>query len=118
MLVAKLATGEMAFDDVWWGGMVKNPWNIAQARPGLFARRSPALGAYKDRPVDRVSQRIACDACVNFSLQNGDMTMMPVVKTDRARVRCMIMRQWVLGNSGSAFAHAHVSKQLKVLVSA
>lgn len=23
MLIAKLATGEMAFDDVWWGGKVK-----------------------------------------------------------------------------------------------
>jgi len=45
VLVAKLATGEMAFDDVWWGGMVKNPWNIAQARPRPPARRSPAGGA-------------------------------------------------------------------------
>ena len=67
VLVAKLATGEMAFDDVWWGGMVKNPWNIAQARPrhslraaGLLRARAGAQGRAMD---SMVSPRTACDAC-------------------------------------------------------
>ena len=37
MLIAKLATGEMAYDDVWWGGKVKNPWNIAEGSSGSSA---------------------------------------------------------------------------------
>ncbi len=37
VLIAKLATGEMAYDDVWWGGKVKNPWNIAEGSSGSSA---------------------------------------------------------------------------------
>lgn len=37
MLIAKLATGEMAYDDVWWGGKTKNPWNIAEGSSGSSA---------------------------------------------------------------------------------
>jgi len=37
VLIAKLATGEMAYDDVWWGGRVKNPWNIAEGSSGSSA---------------------------------------------------------------------------------
>lgn len=43
--VAKLATGEMAFDDVWWGGMVKNPWNIAQGSSGSSGGPAAAVAA-------------------------------------------------------------------------
>ena len=45
VLVAKLATGEMAFDDVWWGGMVKNPWNIAEGSSGSSAGPAAAVAA-------------------------------------------------------------------------
>ncbi|KAK9825906.1 hypothetical protein WJX81_004298 [Elliptochloris bilobata] len=45
VLVAKLATGEMAFDDVWWGGQVKNPWNIAQGSSGSSAGPAAAVAA-------------------------------------------------------------------------
>ena len=37
VLIAKLATGEMAYDDVWWGGKVKNPWNIVEGSSGSSA---------------------------------------------------------------------------------
>lgn len=37
VLIAKLATGEMAYDDVWWGGKTKNPWNIAVGSSGSSA---------------------------------------------------------------------------------
>ena len=43
--VAKLATGELAFDDVWWGGQVKNPWNIAQGASGSSAGPAAAVVA-------------------------------------------------------------------------
>ena len=45
MLVAKLATGEMAFDDVWWGGKVKNPWNIEEGSSGSSAGPAAAVVA-------------------------------------------------------------------------
>lgn len=43
--MAKLATGEMAFDDVWWGGKVKNPWNIAEGSSGSSAGPAAAVTA-------------------------------------------------------------------------
>lgn len=34
VLVAKLATGAMAWGDVWFGGRTKNPWNLAEGSCG------------------------------------------------------------------------------------
>ncbi len=45
VLVAKLATGEMAFDDVWWGGKVKNPWNLDEGSSGSSAGPAAAVVA-------------------------------------------------------------------------
>ena len=45
VLIAKLATGEMAFDDVWWGGKVKNPWNINEGSSGSSAGPAAAVVA-------------------------------------------------------------------------
>ena len=45
VLVAKLATGEMAFDDVWWGGKVKNPWNLEEGSSGSSAGPAAAVVA-------------------------------------------------------------------------
>jgi len=45
VLVAKLATGELAFDDVWYGGQVKNPWNLAQGASGSSAGPAAAVAA-------------------------------------------------------------------------
>ena len=45
MLIAKLATGEMAFDDVWWGGKVKNPWNVNEGSSGSSAGPAAAVVA-------------------------------------------------------------------------
>lgn len=45
MLVAKLATGEMAYDDVWFDGFTKNPWNIAEGSSGSSAGPAAAVSA-------------------------------------------------------------------------
>lgn len=45
VLIAKLATGEMAFDDVWWGGKVKNPWNLDEGSSGSSAGPAAAVVA-------------------------------------------------------------------------
>ena len=37
MLIAKLSTGEMAYNDVWHGGFTKNPWNIMEGASGSSA---------------------------------------------------------------------------------
>jgi len=38
VLVAKLATGELAHDDVWFGDQTKNPWDITEGSGGSSAR--------------------------------------------------------------------------------
>ena len=45
VLVAKLATGEMAYDDVWFDGFTKNPWNIAEGSSGSSAGPAAAGAA-------------------------------------------------------------------------
>jgi Asp-tRNA(Asn)/Glu-tRNA(Gln) amidotransferase A subunit family amidase len=37
ILVAKLATGELALNDVWFGGRTNNPWNPAEGSSGSSA---------------------------------------------------------------------------------
>ncbi|MGH9886365.1 MAG: amidase, partial [bacterium] len=45
VLVAKLATGELALDDVWFGGQTKNPWDPTQGSSGSSAGPSSATAA-------------------------------------------------------------------------
>lgn len=45
VLIAKLATGEMAYDDVWFDGFTKNPWNIAEGSSGSSAGPAAATAA-------------------------------------------------------------------------
>ncbi|XP_021285808.1 uncharacterized protein LOC110417673 isoform X2 [Herrania umbratica] len=37
VLVAKLVTGSLAYDDIWFGGRTKNPWNIEEFSTGSSA---------------------------------------------------------------------------------
>lgn len=37
VLVAKLVTGSLAYDDVWFGGRTRNPWNIEEYSTGSSA---------------------------------------------------------------------------------
>jgi len=37
VLVAKLTTGELAWDDIWYGGRTRNPWNPEQGSSGSSA---------------------------------------------------------------------------------
>ncbi len=45
VLVAKLATGELAHDDVWFGGQTKNPWDVTEGSGGSSAGPGSATAA-------------------------------------------------------------------------
>jgi Asp-tRNA(Asn)/Glu-tRNA(Gln) amidotransferase A subunit family amidase len=45
VLVAKLATGELAFGDQWSGGRTNNPWNLAEGSSGSSAGPGAATAA-------------------------------------------------------------------------
>lgn len=45
ILVAKLATGEFAFGDQWYGGRTNNPWNPAEGSSGSSAGSGAAAAA-------------------------------------------------------------------------
>lgn len=45
ILVAKLSLGELAMDDVWFGGLTRNPWNLAQGSGGSSAGSAAATAA-------------------------------------------------------------------------
>ena len=37
VLVAKLVAGSLAYDDIWYGGRTRNPWNIEEFTTGSSA---------------------------------------------------------------------------------
>lgn len=45
VLVAKLTLGALAWGDVWFGGMTRNPWNLEQGSSGSSAGSSAAVSA-------------------------------------------------------------------------
>lgn len=45
VLVAKLSMGELAMDDIWFGGQTKNPWNLTQGSNGSSAGSASATVA-------------------------------------------------------------------------
>ena len=45
VLVAKLTMGELAWDDVWFGGRTRNPWNPEQGSSGSSAGSASATAA-------------------------------------------------------------------------
>jgi Asp-tRNA(Asn)/Glu-tRNA(Gln) amidotransferase A subunit family amidase len=45
ILVAKLSLGELAMDDVWFGGLTRNPWNLATGSGGSSAGSASATAA-------------------------------------------------------------------------
>jgi Asp-tRNA(Asn)/Glu-tRNA(Gln) amidotransferase A subunit family amidase/Asp-tRNA(Asn)/Glu-tRNA(Gln) amidotransferase C subunit len=45
VLVAKLATGELALDDVWFGGQTKNPWDLSMGSQGSSGGPASATAA-------------------------------------------------------------------------
>ena len=53
VLVAKLSTGELAVDDIWFGGQTRNPWNISQGSWGSSAGPAVSdlgrIGCLRDR---------------------------------------------------------------------
>ncbi|MEO8028207.1 MAG: amidase, partial [Bryobacteraceae bacterium] len=45
VLIAKLSTGELALDDVWFGGQTKNPWDLTMGSQGSSAGPASATSA-------------------------------------------------------------------------
>ncbi len=45
VLVAKLSMGELAMDDVWFGGMTRNPWDYKEGSSGSSAGSASATSA-------------------------------------------------------------------------
>jgi len=45
VLVAKLTTGELALDDIWFGGQTKNPWDFSMGSQGSSAGPASATAA-------------------------------------------------------------------------
>ncbi|MCI0452973.1 MAG: amidase [Candidatus Latescibacteria bacterium] len=45
VLIAKLTLGELAWGDVWFGGMTRNPWNTEQGSSGSSAGSASATAA-------------------------------------------------------------------------
>lgn len=45
ILVAKTSLGELAMDDVWFGGKTKNPWDISRGSSGSSAGSASAVSA-------------------------------------------------------------------------
>ncbi|HLJ51643.1 MAG TPA: amidase [Bryobacteraceae bacterium] len=45
VLVAKLTTGELALDDIWFGGQTKNPWDLSMGSQGSSAGPASATSA-------------------------------------------------------------------------
>src|SRR5262249_50958161 len=45
VLVAKLASGEMAQGDNWWGGQTKSPWDMTRGSSGSSAGPGSAIGS-------------------------------------------------------------------------
>jgi len=45
VLIAKLTTGELALDDVWFGGQTKNPWDLSMGSQGSSAGPASATAA-------------------------------------------------------------------------
>jgi Asp-tRNA(Asn)/Glu-tRNA(Gln) amidotransferase A subunit family amidase len=45
VLIAKLTTGELALDDIWFGGQTKNPWDLSMGSQGSSAGPGSATAA-------------------------------------------------------------------------
>ncbi len=45
VLIAKLTLGALAMDDVWFGGMTRNPWDLNQGSSGSSAGSAAAVSA-------------------------------------------------------------------------
>ena len=45
VLCAKLTLGALAYDDVWFGGKTKNPWNVTQGSSGSSAGSAATVAA-------------------------------------------------------------------------
>ncbi|KAG7028327.1 gatA, partial [Cucurbita argyrosperma subsp. argyrosperma] len=45
VLVAKLVTGSLAYDDIWFGGRTRNPWNIEEFTTGSSAGPAACISA-------------------------------------------------------------------------
>ena len=45
VLIAKLASRSLAYDDIWFGGQTKKPWNIMEGSTGSSAGPASSTSA-------------------------------------------------------------------------
>ena len=45
VLVAKTTLGALAYGDIWFGGVTRNPWNVAEGASGSSAGSASATAA-------------------------------------------------------------------------
>ncbi|CAM6086259.1 unnamed protein product [Calypogeia fissa] len=90
VLIAKLVAGSLAYDDIWFGGQTKNPWNIAEGSTGSSAGSAVSTSAGN----------------VPFALGSetaGSITY-PAARTGVTAIRPsfgMVGRSWVMSLSAS-----------------
>ncbi|PON97498.1 Amidase signature domain containing protein, partial [Trema orientale] len=51
VLVAKLVSGSLAYDDIWFGGRTRNPWNIEEFSTGSSAGPAACISAVGSETV-------------------------------------------------------------------
>jgi hypothetical protein len=81
VLVAKLVSGSLAYDDVWFGGRTRNPWNIAEFSTGSSAgpAASTSAGTFQLPFVNGCTFISVClcffsyliDACIDWIIFRG-----------------------------------------------
>ena len=95
VLVAKLTLGALAWGDVWYGGMTRNPWNIDQGASGSSAGPGAAVAAGLV-PFAIGSETLG--SIVSPSTRNGVSGLRPTF--DRVSTRGAMALSWSMDKLG------------------
>lgn len=72
VLVAKLVSGSLAYDDIWFGGRTRNPWNIEEYSTGSSAGPAACTSAgnlcLASLPQEEVQENLSKRAKMKRSL--------------------------------------------------
>jgi hypothetical protein len=72
VLVAKLVSGSLAYDDIWYGGRTRNPWNIEEFSTGSSAGPAACTSA-------GIVQILSCSTFSFPSIQHLSMVLFIVI---------------------------------------
>jgi Asp-tRNA(Asn)/Glu-tRNA(Gln) amidotransferase A subunit family amidase len=102
ILVAKLTLGELAWGDVWFGGMTRNPWNPDQGASGSSAGPGAAVAAGM---VPFAIGSETYGSIVSPSTRNGITGFRPTF--DRVPTRGAMALSWSMDKLGPMTRSAH-----------